>query len=83
MKYTIALSEMRPGQGGVVRQFLGGRGVRQRLVAMGIRPGCEIVKTSGPFMGGPVTVRIGNAQIALGFGVAGKVLVEVEGGHGE
>lgn len=80
MKRTIALTEMRPGQKAVVRELLGGRGMNQRLAAMGIRPGQEIVKTSGPFMGGPVTVRIGNAQMALGFGVARRVIVEVGGG---
>jgi ferrous iron transport protein A len=79
MKRTIALSQMRPGERGIVRELLGGHGLRQRLAAMGVRPGCEIAKTSGPFMRGPVTVRVGNAQIALGFGMASKVLVEVGG----
>jgi len=78
MKRSVCLGEMRRGQKGVVRELLGGRGMTQRLAAIGIRPGQEIVKTSGPFMRGPVTVRIGNAQMALGFGMARRVIVEVE-----
>ena len=77
MKYTIALVDMRAGQRGVVRGIRAGRGMQERLLAMGIRPGREIAKTSGPFMRGPVTVRVGNSQLALGFGVARKVWVEV------
>lgn len=79
MKQTTTLVEMGVGQTGVVRALLGGRGAGQRLGAMGIRPGQMIVKTCGPFMRGPVTVRIGNAQIALGYGMASKVIVEVGG----
>lgn len=45
---------------------------------MGIRPGVRLAKTSGPYLRGPVTVRVGNAQLALGFGMAGKVVVETE-----
>lgn len=56
----------------------GGFGLTRRLDAIGIRPGSRLIKTSGPYLRGPVTVRIGNAQVALGFGMAGKVVVEVE-----
>jgi Fe2+ transport system protein FeoA len=29
-------------------------------------------------MRGPVTVRVGNSQVAIGFGMANKILVEPE-----
>jgi Fe2+ transport system protein FeoA len=29
-------------------------------------------------MRGPVTIRIGNSQVAIGFGMANKILVELE-----
>ncbi len=83
MKDSIALTEMRQGQKGVIRDLVGGRTAKQRLSSMGIRPGQEVTKTSGPFMRGPVTVRVGNAQMALGFGMAGKVMVEVESNGNE
>jgi Fe2+ transport system protein FeoA len=30
------------------------------------------------FMQGPVTIQVDRAQVAIGFGMAGKILVEVE-----
>ncbi len=66
-------------QEGVVVQVLGGLGVTRRLDVLGIRPGARLKVTSRSPLRGPVTVRIGNAQIALGFGMASKVLVDVEG----
>jgi Fe2+ transport system protein FeoA len=73
----MTLVDMRVGEIGVVRALSGGRGAQQRLAAMGIRPGQVVAKTSGPFMRGPVTVRVGNSQIALGYGIACRVIVEV------
>jgi len=69
---------MRPGQTGVVASVHGGLGVTKRLDAMGIRPGVNLVKVAGQPFGGPVVVQVGNAQMALGFGMAKKIIVETE-----
>jgi Fe2+ transport system protein FeoA len=45
---------------------------------MGILPGKRIIKVSSMFMRGPVTVQVDRVQVAIGFGMAGKVLVEEE-----
>ncbi|RXL88855.1 ferrous iron transport protein A, partial [Citrobacter sp. AAK_AS5] len=58
--------------------ILGGGGLRRRLEAMGLPPGATIVKLTGSPFGGPVVVRIGPVRLAIGFGMAGKVMVEVE-----
>jgi ferrous iron transport protein A len=79
MKKQTILSGMKDGQKGTVVSVQGGIGLVKRLDGLGIRPGKEITKTSGPFMRGPVTLRVGNAQVAIGFGMAQKILVEVEG----
>lgn len=79
MKSQIRLAAMSSEQEGVVVQVLGGLGVTRRLDVLGIRPGARLKVTSRSPLRGPVTVRIGNAQIALGFGMASKVLVDVEG----
>lgn len=50
----------------------------RRLNAMGIRPGKQITKVSSMFMRGPVTIQVDNAQLALGFGMARRILVELE-----
>jgi len=79
VKSQIRLAAMSSEQEGVVVQVLGGLGVTRRLDVLGIRPGARLKVTSRSPLRGPVTVRIGNAQIALGFGMASKVLVDVEG----
>ena len=66
------------GQEGVVVEIQGGLGLTRRLEAMGIRPGVNLAKTSGPYLRGPVTVRLGNAQVALGFGMASRAIVQIE-----
>lgn len=72
------LDKLKPGQIGVVREIRGGGGVARRLSALGIRPGKELTKVSAMFMGGPVVLSIDRRQLALGNGMAGKVLVEAK-----
>jgi ferrous iron transport protein A len=74
----MSLVQMMVGAEGTVRQLAGGLAFTRRIEAMGIRPGVRLVKTSGSYLGGPVTVRAGNVQLALGYGMASKVMVEVE-----
>jgi len=85
----ITVRQMQPGQSGTVVQILEGHGHHRgrghgygfvdRLHSLGIRPGRRITKVSGMFMRGPVTLQVGRAQVAIGYGMAGKILVEVEG----
>ncbi len=73
----LVLSRMPAGQSGIVVQIQGGRGLINRLDALGIRPGQRLTKISSMFMRGPVTIQIGNAQVAIGFGIANKITVEL------
>ncbi|UCD86165.1 MAG: ferrous iron transport protein A [Deltaproteobacteria bacterium] len=74
---ALPLSQMKTGQKGVVIQIAGGRGLNSRLAALGIRIGHEVTKVSSMLMAGPVVVKVGNTEIALGFGMAQKIIVEV------
>ena len=78
MTSVKSLVEMQTGQSGVVTDVRGGGGMRRRLDAMGIRLGARLTKTSDSYLRGPVTVRTGNSQLALGFGMAAKVLLACE-----
>ena len=88
-KRQITVRQMQPGQSGTVVQILEGHGHPRgrghghgfvdRLHSLGIRPGRRITKVSAMFMRGPVTLQVGQAQVAIGYGMAGKILVEVEG----
>lgn len=68
---------MRAGQTAVVIKFSGGHGLARRLQALGIRPGKKVTKVGSMFGRGPVTIRVDNTQIALGFGMADKIIVEL------
>lgn len=75
-KELTNLVQMRRGQRGTVLQLQGGRGLVNRLNALGIRPGKKITKVSAMLMKGPVTIEVDRAQIAIGFGMARKIIVK-------
>ena len=74
----IPLIQMRAGQNGTVVQIEGGRGLINRLNALSIRPGQRLAKISSMFMRGPITVQVGNAQVAIGFGMAKRIIVNLD-----
>jgi len=51
----------------------------RKLEAMGLRPGKVVTKVSSQFMAGPVTVIVDGRQMAMGRGIAARVMVEVPG----
>ena len=52
-----------------------GRGLTQRLAEMGLTPGVTL-KVLGGSRPGPVLVNLRGSRVALGFGVAQKIMVE-------
>lgn len=73
---ALPLSELREGESAVVLYPLGGFGLRRRLIEMGLTPGAEItVLRRAPFRG-PIEVGVRGTSLALGFGVASKVIVK-------
>ena len=73
---TIDLTQMRRGERGRVVDIQGGWGLLRKLEALGIKTGTEIVKVSSQLMRGPITIRVGNTQVAIGFGMARRIIVE-------
>jgi ferrous iron transport protein A len=74
----LTLAEMRTGQTGTVVGVLGGHGLIRRLDALGIRQGKKVTKLSSTIFRGPVILRVDNAQVAVGFGMARKIIVETD-----
>jgi len=72
------LAGMQIGQSGVVVQIQGGHGLVNRLNSLGIRPGKRITKLSSMIMRGPVTIQVDRAQVAIGFGMANRIIVELD-----
>jgi len=77
-KKLLTLRQMQPGQSGKVAQIQGGHGPVNRLNAMGISPGKRITKISSMLMRGPVTIQSGQTRLAIGFGIANRIIVETE-----
>ena len=74
----VTLRQMQPGQSGKVIEIQGGHGLVNRLNALGVRPGKKITKVSSMLMRGPVTIQSGSTRVAVGFGMAGKIMVELD-----
>jgi len=72
-----SLTRMQAGQSGKVVEIQGGHGMVNRLSALGIRPGKRITKVGSMLMRGPVTIQVDRAQVAVGFGMASRIIVEV------
>ena len=75
---TLDLTQLKEGESGMVVAIYGGHGLLNRLEALGIRVDKKVTKISGQLMRGPVTIKIDNSQVAIGFGMARKILVKIE-----
>lgn len=73
----LSLVELKQNQKAKVLEILGGIGIKQRLLSLGIYPGREIIKVSHFALRGPVTVKVGRTTLALGHGMAEKIIVEL------
>lgn len=71
------LIDMEDAEKGVICLLEGGDFFRNKLSAMGISKGAKIKKITGHFMGGPVLIKVKNTEIAVGRGMAEKIIVEV------
>ena len=74
----ISLVDMKPDETGVVMRIDGGFGATGRIQSMGIRMGKRVKKIGAHFWRGPQTVLVDNFKVAIGFGMAAKIFVEVE-----
>ncbi|UCH07923.1 MAG: ferrous iron transport protein A [Deltaproteobacteria bacterium] len=74
----ITLTQMQTGQSGRVVEIQGGFGVVDRLNALGIVPGKRITKISSMLARGPVAIQVDRAQLAIGYGMANKIIVELD-----
>lgn len=71
----VPLTSLSAGEVGVVRELVGGVGLRSRLATLGFIPGARLTMIQN-FGYGPLIVNIRDTRIALGRGEAMKVLVE-------
>jgi Fe2+ transport system protein FeoA len=74
----ISLAQIKPNHKGRVVEILGGTNLQDRLMNMGVYKGKEITKLSHIGLRGPVVIKSGRSILALGHGVAAKVILEQE-----
>jgi ferrous iron transport protein A len=72
----LTINDLPVGKKGIIKTINGGYGLIQKLDALGIREGIEIVRISTQWMKGPATIRYGNSEVAIGHNMATKIMVE-------
>ena len=74
-----SLDKLRPGEKGMVLALAGGRAFETRLVDMGLNVGSPVELLRAPnSQGGPALVATGETRIAIGQGMASKIIVAVD-----
>lgn len=71
-----ALTDLAEGESGIMVRALGGFGLVRRLAEMGLTPGAKVKLLRKGSFGGPVEIEVRGVALALGRGVASKVLVK-------
>lgn len=74
----ISLVQMREKQKGKIIEIHSGATLQHRLLSLGVYPGKEITKLSQFILRGPVAIKVGRTVLALGRGMASKIIVELE-----
>jgi len=74
---TIQLTELTIGQQARIVEIAGGHHMLARLARMGIHNGIKLSIVSTPIIKrGPVVVSVSGAQVAIGHGMAMRIMVE-------
>ena len=73
-----SLADMKPGQSGVLVEIRGGHGMIRRLDALGLRLCKQVRKVSSMLMRGPVVMEVDGFQVAIGYGMASRIIVEIK-----
>jgi len=74
----LPLTELETGRSAVVVSLESGHGAQERLRSLGIHEGQRIRKISRIGKVGPVVVLVDRTQVAVGHGMAKKILVQGE-----
>jgi len=70
------IHDLKNGEPAKIKEIIGGRHFINKAESLGIRRGAEITKVSSQMMHGPVTIKVGQTQIALGHRMAEKIIIE-------
>lgn len=60
-----------------IAKIIGGYGMIRKLNLLGVKEGKTIKKISSQPMRGPVVIEVGRSQVAIGYRMAARVMIEV------
>jgi ferrous iron transport protein A len=70
----MPLTALNQGQEVTLIDIQGGRGIRSKLYSMGLIPGVKLTVLGN--RSGPIMIAVNDTRLALGFGMARKIMVE-------
>jgi Fe2+ transport system protein FeoA len=70
----MVLSSVKTGNEVTILDINGGRGIRSKLYSMGLVPGTKLTVLNGN-TNGPVMISIRDSRLAIGHGMAQKIIV--------
>lgn len=73
----ITINQLENGETGIINEISGGRKFIKRLESLNLRKGKQVLKISSAPFKGPVVLEVEGCQIALGQGMASKIMVEL------
>jgi Fe2+ transport system protein FeoA len=72
----MSIIHMKTNHKGKIVEIMGGTNLQERLMNMGVYKGKEVTKLSHIGLRGPVVIKTGRTILALGHGVAAKIIIE-------
>ena len=70
------IQQLKDGETAKIKDIIGGKHFINKAESLGIRVNVQITKVSSQMMHGPITVKVGQTQIAIGHGMAKKIIIE-------
>lgn len=75
-KYQKTIHSLNGGDIAKIKSIIGGKHFISKMESLGIREGVQIIKISSQIMGGPIIVKVGQTQIAIGRKMAKYIIIE-------
>jgi ferrous iron transport protein A len=72
----MSLIQIVKGKSVQVAKIEGGKNFQSKAESLGLRVGVTVKKLSTQVMRGPITLQVGSSKVAIGRGMAKKILVK-------
>jgi ferrous iron transport protein A len=73
----MTVAQLTAGQKAIIKSIAKGQNAERRLFELGIMPGVEIEMLNKHPFNGPVIIKVGFSQLAIGKGIAEFIEVEL------